>query len=193
MFIVIGNGHGDSSSNPGRDWMHFTYGKRKNQLFNDFCILVIKELFFLHFFFKILWIGFAFCKTSAYLECMKDGIFSKFSKYDNCSNVCICVQTLFLCQHPIWWDSPGNSGDFFFFNGCFHAIDVDLDKIKATSSCISMGKGIGVSHIRVLYDSDFRNNNFDFCINKVTFCPGQKNQFYFPIYQDITIKTFFMR
>ena len=25
MVIVVGNGHGDTSSNPGRDWLHFTY------------------------------------------------------------------------------------------------------------------------------------------------------------------------
>ena len=24
MVIVIGNGHGDTSSNPGREWLHFT-------------------------------------------------------------------------------------------------------------------------------------------------------------------------
>ena len=24
MVIVIGNGHGNTSSNPGRDWLHFT-------------------------------------------------------------------------------------------------------------------------------------------------------------------------
>ena len=24
MFIVVGSGHDDSSSNPGRDWLHFT-------------------------------------------------------------------------------------------------------------------------------------------------------------------------
>ena len=24
MVIVGGNGHGDTSSNPGRDWLHFT-------------------------------------------------------------------------------------------------------------------------------------------------------------------------
>ena len=24
MDIVVGNGHGDRSSNPGRDWLHFT-------------------------------------------------------------------------------------------------------------------------------------------------------------------------
>ena len=24
MVIVLGNGHGDTSSNPGRDWLHFT-------------------------------------------------------------------------------------------------------------------------------------------------------------------------
>ena len=24
MVIVVGNGHGDTSSNPGRDWFHFT-------------------------------------------------------------------------------------------------------------------------------------------------------------------------
>ena len=24
MVIVVGNGHGDSSSNPGRDWLDFT-------------------------------------------------------------------------------------------------------------------------------------------------------------------------
>ena len=24
MIIVIGNVHGDTSSNPGRDWLHFT-------------------------------------------------------------------------------------------------------------------------------------------------------------------------
>ena len=24
MVIIVGNGHGDSSSNPGRDWLHFT-------------------------------------------------------------------------------------------------------------------------------------------------------------------------
>ena len=24
MVIVIGNGHGDTSSSPGRDWLHFT-------------------------------------------------------------------------------------------------------------------------------------------------------------------------
>ena len=24
IVIVVGNGHGDSSSNPGRDWLHFT-------------------------------------------------------------------------------------------------------------------------------------------------------------------------
>ena len=23
MFIVVGNGHGDTNSNPGRDWLHF--------------------------------------------------------------------------------------------------------------------------------------------------------------------------
>ena len=23
MFIVVGNGHGDTSSNPGQDWLHF--------------------------------------------------------------------------------------------------------------------------------------------------------------------------
>ena len=25
MVIVVGNGHGDTSSNPGRGWLHFTY------------------------------------------------------------------------------------------------------------------------------------------------------------------------
>ena len=24
MVIVVGNGHNDTSSNPGRDWLHFT-------------------------------------------------------------------------------------------------------------------------------------------------------------------------
>ena len=24
MVIIVGNGHGDTSSNPGRDWLHFT-------------------------------------------------------------------------------------------------------------------------------------------------------------------------
>ena len=24
MVIVVGNGHDDTSSNPGRDWLHFT-------------------------------------------------------------------------------------------------------------------------------------------------------------------------
>ena len=24
MVIAVGNGHGDTSSNPGRDWLHFT-------------------------------------------------------------------------------------------------------------------------------------------------------------------------
>ena len=24
MVIVVGNGHGDSSSNPGQEWLHFT-------------------------------------------------------------------------------------------------------------------------------------------------------------------------
>ena len=24
MVIILGNGHGDMSSNPGRDWLHFT-------------------------------------------------------------------------------------------------------------------------------------------------------------------------
>ena len=24
VIIVVGNGHGDTSSNPGRDWLHFT-------------------------------------------------------------------------------------------------------------------------------------------------------------------------
>ena len=24
IVIVVGNGHGDSSSNPGPDWLHFT-------------------------------------------------------------------------------------------------------------------------------------------------------------------------
>ena len=24
IVIVVGNGHGDTSSNPGRDWLHFT-------------------------------------------------------------------------------------------------------------------------------------------------------------------------
>ena len=24
MVIVVGNGHGDTCSNPGRDWLHFT-------------------------------------------------------------------------------------------------------------------------------------------------------------------------
>ena len=24
MVIVVGNGHGDKISNPGRDWLHFT-------------------------------------------------------------------------------------------------------------------------------------------------------------------------
>ena len=24
VVIVVGNGHGDTSSNPGRDWLHFT-------------------------------------------------------------------------------------------------------------------------------------------------------------------------
>ena len=24
MVIVVGNGYGDMSSNPGRDWLHFT-------------------------------------------------------------------------------------------------------------------------------------------------------------------------
>ena len=25
IVIVVGNGHGDTSSNPERDWLHFTY------------------------------------------------------------------------------------------------------------------------------------------------------------------------
>ena len=25
MVIVVGNGNGDTCSNPGRDWLHFTY------------------------------------------------------------------------------------------------------------------------------------------------------------------------
>ena len=24
VVIIVGNGHGDTSSNPGRDWLHFT-------------------------------------------------------------------------------------------------------------------------------------------------------------------------
>ena len=24
MVIIVGNGHGDTSSNPGLDWLHFT-------------------------------------------------------------------------------------------------------------------------------------------------------------------------
>ena len=24
MVIIVGNGHGDTSSNPGQDWLHFT-------------------------------------------------------------------------------------------------------------------------------------------------------------------------
>ena len=24
MVIIVGNGHGDTSSKPGRDWLHFT-------------------------------------------------------------------------------------------------------------------------------------------------------------------------
>ena len=24
IVIIVGNGHGDTSSNPGRDWLHFT-------------------------------------------------------------------------------------------------------------------------------------------------------------------------
>ena len=24
MVIIVGNGHGDMSSNPGQDWLHFT-------------------------------------------------------------------------------------------------------------------------------------------------------------------------
>ena len=24
MVVVVGNGHSDTSSNPGRDWLHFT-------------------------------------------------------------------------------------------------------------------------------------------------------------------------
>ena len=33
MVIVIGNGHGDMSSNPGRDWLHFTcLGKGMNPI-----------------------------------------------------------------------------------------------------------------------------------------------------------------
>ena len=33
MVIVVGNGHGDSSSNPRRDWLHFTYlGKGMNPI-----------------------------------------------------------------------------------------------------------------------------------------------------------------
>ena len=24
MVIIVGNGHGDTGSNPGRDWLHFT-------------------------------------------------------------------------------------------------------------------------------------------------------------------------
>ena len=24
MVIIVGNGHGNTSSNPGRDWLHFT-------------------------------------------------------------------------------------------------------------------------------------------------------------------------
>ena len=27
MVIVVGNGHGDTSSNPGGEWLHFTLGK----------------------------------------------------------------------------------------------------------------------------------------------------------------------
>ena len=25
MVIVVGHGHGDTSSNPGQDWLHFTW------------------------------------------------------------------------------------------------------------------------------------------------------------------------
>ena len=33
MVIVEGNGHGDTSSIPGRDWLHFTYlGKGMNSI-----------------------------------------------------------------------------------------------------------------------------------------------------------------
>ena len=34
MVIVVGNGHGDTSLNPGRDWLHFinTFGKGKNPI-----------------------------------------------------------------------------------------------------------------------------------------------------------------
>ena len=24
MVVIVGNGHGDTSSNPGRDWLHFS-------------------------------------------------------------------------------------------------------------------------------------------------------------------------
>ena len=37
MVIVVGNGHGDTSSNPGWDWLHFshstnTFGKGMNPI-----------------------------------------------------------------------------------------------------------------------------------------------------------------
>ena len=34
MVIIVGNGHGDTSSNPGRDWLHFTntLGKDMNPI-----------------------------------------------------------------------------------------------------------------------------------------------------------------
>ena len=32
VVIVVGNGHGDTSSNPGRDWLHFTNTHSTNTL-----------------------------------------------------------------------------------------------------------------------------------------------------------------
>ena len=31
MVIVVGNGHGDTSSNPGRDWLHFHINTELNE------------------------------------------------------------------------------------------------------------------------------------------------------------------
>ena len=31
LLIVVGNGHGDTSSNPGRDWLHFAMKRERKK------------------------------------------------------------------------------------------------------------------------------------------------------------------
>ena len=83
MVIVVGNGHGDTSSNPGRDWLHFHIA------------LIPLGKVWIQLFFHQLWVN---CRTDWVLQPWWDNLYGRTKTLN--SNLLNSAKKIDLVSYP---------------------------------------------------------------------------------------------